>query len=485
MRRGAGLALVAVVACGTDLPRGTTSFTVGYTTVRTDSMLDYVGLVWRVADSSSVPARGPVRRWYQSLATRQGDSVFAFARALGALPVSVLLETWDDRHSADTVCGFVAPAERRCFTGGGALRREVAEFLDAAGAYASRARELQLPELDEHSRQRDLADVYLALTTGRALDSSVSAYTGYRDLSFEVVLARAFTTGTTAPGVDPARPRRQPPRLFLTPDGVFAVRSYRSPTYVWLMLVHQMAHEATRRLFAERPDLLAHGSGLRAASELEISRMGYAGAFWDDILGEQLARVLTIRILSRARPTLIWAARADALNRDMALVPWFEDVFPEYERDRVRYPTLSAFADRLGAALDSIPLDSCRGAPTPGVILTSSGRHRAVVAWIAPTSPFRGRGLLVGDTVTTIDGDSVAAAEVLLPTRQLALKWANHLPFELGILGIRRGGRDYEIRVPINWEPRAAVRVASQAPRVAAPGEALPICRWITRALRR
>ncbi|HWO88524.1 MAG TPA: DUF4932 domain-containing protein [Gemmatimonadales bacterium] len=488
MRRHAlaALTLAALLGCGTDLPEGTTSFTVGRTTVRTDSLLDDVGAIWWVGDSTRVPARGPVRRWYQALAARSGDSVFQLVRRLGAVPVNVLLQTWAERNAPDTLCGFVAPGERRCFTGNDALRREVVAFFEAAAAYAPQLRSLALEELDAASRRRDLADVYLALTRTRSLDSSVLDYVGYPELQFDITLARAFSTGNTTPHVDPARPRGTPRRMFLTPDQVYPTRSYRSPTYVWLMLVHQMSHEAVRRLFTDRPELLSHGFHLRAALELEIARSGYAGAFWDDILSEQLARALTIRILARAAPTLTWAARTEALNQNMPLVPWLEDILSQYESDRQRYPNLSSFAPELGAFLDTIPLDTCRGAPTPGVVLVAAGRHRATVGWIAPSSPFLREGLLVGDTVNTIDGDSVAAADLLLPTRQMALKWSQHLPAELGILGIRRRGRNYAISIPINWENRQAVRVASQArSAVRGPGEEVPICRWIRSAVRR
>lgn len=486
--RAALPALLAAVltGCGTDLPEGTTEFTVGRTTVRTDSVLDDIGVVWWVADSSRVPARGPARRWYNALVTRSRDTAFAAARELGAVPVSTLLETWSAPGTPDTVCGYVAPGDRRCFTGNDELRRRITSFFTVAAAYGPRLRELALMEIDAASRRRDLADVYLALTRSRSLDSSVIAYVGYPDLRFNVTLARTFTTGNTTPHVDPARPRGPERRMYLTPDLVFPTRSYRSPTYVWLMLVHQFSHEAVRRLFEERPELLSRGFHLREALELEVARSGYAGGLWDQVLGEHLARALTIRILAQAAPTLTWAARTESLNQNMPLVAWLEDILQRYESARDTYPDLSSFAPRLGEFLETIPLDTCRGAATPGLVLVAAGRHRATVGYISPSSPFRNRNLLIGDTINTIDGDSVAASELLLPTRQLALKWSQHLPAELGVIGILRGGREYAISIPIIWQPRHAVRSPYQRRDAALePGGEIPICRWIRTAVRR
>jgi hypothetical protein len=83
----------------------------------------------------------------------------------------------------------------------------------------------------------------------------------------------------------------------------------------------------------------------------------------------------------------------------------------------------------------------------------------------------------------SVDGDSVSAGGLLTPTRQLVLAWAQHLPYELGLIDIRRGGHDYEVQAPVEWVARTQVRVASQARTVR--GAELPICRWVTRALRR
>jgi hypothetical protein len=283
---------------------------------------------------------------------------------------------------------------------------------------------------------------------------------------------------STTPTLDPARPRGTPRRLFLTPDAVFPTRSYRSPNYTWLALGHQMMHEVVRKLFADHPEILQHGWALRPSLESEMATLGYPGLFWDDVLGEQLARTMEIRMLALSSPTLTWAARAEALTANTALVPYLEDVLMRYEKDRARYPDLGSFAGELAAALDTIPLDSCRAAPSPGLGLIGVARHRAVVGWMAETSPFRSRRLLIGDTVVAVDGDSVSAGGLLTPTRQLVLAWAQHLPYELGILDIRRGGRNYSVQAPINWVARTQVRVASQA---RAPHAAeLPICRWVT-----
>ena len=482
--------LVFLAACGTNLPKGTSEFTVGRTTVRTDSLLDLVGVAWRLADTAQVPARGPVRHWLQALQTRLDDSAFVVARAAGAIPVSIVLETFADPAGADTVCGFVAPGERRCFTGNGAVRRQVADLIAAARGFGPRIAGVALDGVNAGARRRDLADVYVSLTVGKSLDSAVAAYSGYPDLSFDVTLARTAATISTTPTIDPARPSGPAHRIFLAPDQVFPVRSYRSPNYVWLALGHQMAHEVVRRVFAERPELLSHGWQLRAPLEMEMARVGYTGVFWDAALGEQLARAITIRILGLTTPTITWAARAEALNTGAALVPWLEDQLMVYEQHRDRYPTLAAFAPQLAAALDAVPTDPCRAAPNPGLALVGVVRHRAVVGWIAPDSPFRRGGLVVGDTVVSVAEDSVSAGGLLLPTRQLEVKWAQHLPFELSYLGVRRRGRAYAIDAPVVWGARQQVRIASQARSAVAvppgtPVDSLPICRWVTRARRR
>jgi hypothetical protein len=480
----------ALFGCGTNLPKGTTEFTVGHTVVRTDSVLDMVGLVWRLSDTNQVPPRGPVRRWYQSLQTRLDDPAFATARAAGPIPISILLETWADPTGADTVCGYVAPDERRCFTGNAPMRRQVGDLIAAARSFGPRVAGVELDGINDAGRRRDLADVYVALTTGKSLDSAVGAYSGYADLAFDVTLARTGATISTTPTIDPARPTGPAHRIFLAPDQVFPERSYRSPNYVWLALSHQMAHAVLRRVFDERPDLLRHGWTLRPAVEGEMVHVGYTSIFWDDALGEQLARALTIRILGLTSPTLTWAARAEALNTGMALVPWLEDQLTIYEQHRDQYPTLAAFVPRLAAALDSIPTDPCRAAPSPGVALVGVAKHRAVVGWIAPDSPFRPGGLQVGDTVVSVAEDSVSAGGLLLPSRQLEYKWAQHLPYELSYLGIVRHGRVYAINAPVMWGRRQQVRIASQARTAVAvpagtPVDSLPICRWVTRARRR
>ena len=184
-------------------------------------------------------------------------------------------------------------------------------------------------------------------------------------------------------------------------------------------------------------------------------------------------------------PTMVRAALA-ARASTMAIVPWLEDALARYEAGRARFRTLSDFAAELGAALDSIPLDSCRAAPFPALALVGVDRHRAVVGWMAAHSPFRARGLRVGDTVTAINGDSVSGGGLMLPSRQLNMAIGQNLPYELGILGIRRGGREYDVSVPIQWTMRPIVRIASQNPAAAAAsGGAANACRWVTRVVRR
>jgi len=487
MRTRPGFALFSafslqlVAACGSDLPPGTESFTVGRTTVRTDSVLDVVGVVYRMADTASVPPRGAVRHWLQDLSLALGDPAIRAARAPGLMPVSLILETFVQPDRPDTACGWIAPGEQRCFTGNEAVRRQVRDFLAAAPAFQPRTVGLEGLSADE--RRRDLADVYVALTKGRSLDSAVMAYSGYHDLQFDVTLARTLTTGNTTATLDPARPNGPSPRIFLTPDHVYNTRSYRSPNYIWLALSHQMVHEVVRRMFADHPELLRHGFALRDAVAPEMNRLGYTGLFWDESLGEQLARAVTIRVLALTSPSITWAARSDALTAGTTMVPWLEDALMRYEHARDRYPTLSDFAAELAVALDSIPTDACQASETPGVALIGVARHRAVVGWMADQSPFRSKRLLVGDTVLGIDGDSASAAGLLTPTRQVNLAWSRHLPFELGILDIRRGGHLYAVQAPIRYVPRQQVRIASQA-RVAA-SDTLPICRWVTRARRR
>ncbi len=486
MRRALVIACAAAAAgCTSTLPPGTTSFTVGHTTVRTDSVLDITGLVLRLADTADFPTVGPLPRWQLALGTELGDSAFTLARALGPTLVGPVLETWASPAAADTVCGWLAPALRRCFGGEARQKRALGTFLAAAAAFVPRAAPIALEGLSAASRLRDLSDVYTALADARSLDSIVADYTGFHDQTYDVMLARTYWARFSPP----ADLTRWSPALgnhvFLGPDPTFPDRSYRSPGYVWLTLGHQMAHFAVRRLFVEHPELLERTVKLRATVEGDMARTGYAPVFWDEELGEQLARALTVRALLKAKPSLTWAARTEAMSLNMALVPWLEDALQRYEKDRARYPTLSAFADELATALAALPLDSCRAAPSPGVALMGVARSRAVVAWLADDSPFRARGLAVGDTVLTIDGDSVSAGDLLTPTRQLYLTFAQHLPAELSSLSVKRGARSYAVDVPIGWVSRATARVASQARTVnrRVNGE-LPICTWVRRALR-
>jgi hypothetical protein len=486
MRRALLVLSVAAAACTSELPRGTTSFTLGRTTVRTDSALDIVGLVFRLADTTEFPRIGPLPKWQLALSTELGDSSLALARALGPTPVGPILETFAAPAVPDTVCGWLDPDVHRCFEGNGPQKRAVNRFIAAAEAFAPRAAPLALEGMDAKARLKDLSDVYTALSAGRPLDSVLAAYSGYADLSYDVTLARTFWTRALSPSVDPTSPPRSgADRLFLAPDPTFLERSYRSPSYVWLALGHQMAHAVVRRLFAEHPEIVSGSVALQPTVEGDMARAGYAPVLWDVELGEQLARAITVRALSTANRTLTWAARMDALTTNMQLVPWIEDALARYEKDRVHYPTLSAFAGELAHDIAAVPVDSCRAAPSPGVALVGVARGRAVVGWVADDSPFKARGLAAGDTVTTIDGDSVSAGGLLVPTRQLYLDFAQHLPAELATLGVKRGSRSYEVQVPINWAPRATARVASQARSVTQRvGGELPICVWVRRAIR-
>jgi hypothetical protein len=404
--------------------------------------------------------------------------------------VNQLLETWASPDTPDSVCGTLLDGTRNCLTGNHAVKAATRRFTKAALAFAPRAAPAVLEGLNAEARRQDLADVWVALTRSRSLDSAVGAYTGYRDLSFDVTLARTFPTALHSPAVDPSTPAAPHWRIFLAPDPVFPVRSYRSPTYVWLALGHQMVHAAVRRLLEERPDLAAGSVSLLAAVQPEMARSGYASLFWEEALAEQLVRAITVRVMAHASPTVTWPARSEGLNANMALVPWLEDALARYEagmnESPPRYRSLTDFADTLLAALRSVPFDSCRAAPSPLVALAGVAKSRALVTWVGEASPFRSRGLRTGDTVLVIDEDSASGGGLLVPTRQLHLAWSQHLPFELGVVVIRRGGREYAISVPINWGPVPAVRVASQS-RLAAMGASgeLPVCRWVTRALRR
>jgi hypothetical protein len=485
MRRAILLLVIGAAACTSQLPRGTASFTVGRTTVRVDSTLDVTGLVLRLADTTDFPTVGPLLHWQLALSTEQHDSAFALAKALGPTPVGPVLTAWAASDAADSACGWLAAGVHRCLGGNTGQKRAVNAFLAAARAFVPRAAPLALGGMSAASRLQDLSDVYAALADSRSLDSIIAAYTGFGDQTYDVVLARTFWPRYEPP-VDPAR--WEPAlgnRVFLVPDPTFPERAYRSPGYVWLALGHQMAHAAVRRLFAEHPEVLERSVQLRATVEGDMALKGYSPAFWDEELGEQLARAVTVRALFNARPTLTWAARTEALSLNMALVPWIEDALGRYEKDRARYPTLSAFAGELAAALAAVPFDSCRAAPSPGVTLVGVERSRAVVAWLADDSPFRARGLAVGDTVLTIDGDSVSGGDLLVPTRQLYKEFSQHLPAELATLDVRRGGRSYHLEIPIGWVARATARVASQSRSVnqRVKGE-LSICTWVRRAVR-
>lgn len=485
MRRLLVVLLAAQAACTSELPRGSASFTVGRTTVRVDSTLDVTGLVLRLADTTDFPTVGPLPHWQLALSTEQHDSAFALAKALGPTPSGPILTTWASPDVPDSACGWLAAGVHRCVGGDARQKRAVNAFLAAARAFVPRAAPLALGGMSAASRLRDLSDVYAALAESRSLDSIIAAYTGFGDQTYDVVLARTFWPRYDPP-LDPVR--WEPPlgnRIFLNPDPAFPDRSYRSPGYVWLALGHQMAHFAVRRLFAEHPEVLERSITLRTTVEGDMARSGYSPSFWDEELGEQLARALTVRALFDARPTLTWAARTEALSLNMALVPWIEDALGRYEKNRTRYPTLSAFAGDLAAALAAVPLDSCRASPSPGVTLVGVARSRAVVAWIADDSPFRAAGLAVGDTVLTIDEEGVSGGDLLVPTRQLYKLFSQHLPAELAGLDVKRGGRVYHVEVPINWASRATARVASQARTVhqRVKGE-LPICTWVRRAVR-
>jgi len=477
-RRFAPWLLLAATACGGTLPKGVDHFVVGRTTVRVDSALDYVGALWRVTDTASVPPRGPMRQWLDALRPYLGDSTFDRSRAIGLAPISLILNVWQAPNLPDTACGLLAPGERRCFTGDGPMREKVRAFFAAVHPFPP-----ALDEVTADARHRDLEDVYVALTAGKSLDSAVIAYTGYRDLTFDVTLARTLPTGLTTPSLDPSTPRAPDWRIFLSPDDAYPTRSYRSPNYIWLALGHQMAHTAIRRLLADHPELVDRSIRLRPAIEGEMVRSGYQTTLWDEALAEQLARAVTARIMASARPTVTWALVTDQLGSNMALVPYLEDALMRYEAHRAQYPTLSDFAGQLGAALDSVPLDSCRAAPFPGVALIGVDRHKAYVGWISPSSPFRARGLMVGDTAVAINGDSVSAGGLLLPSRQVDMDLSQNLPFELGIIGIRRHGHDYDVEVPIQWTLRPIVRVASQN-RAAAAALQAQACRWVRRVIR-
>lgn len=486
MRRSLLLLTALTAGCGGKLPKGVDHFTVGSTTVRVDSTLDLLGVLWRVSDSATVPPRGPARHWLQSLTPQLADPPFARAHAVGPAPISLLLETWLAPDRPDTACGLLAPGVRRCFTGNAPVKQSMRAFITAATAYAPRVASLALDGLSDDARHQDLEDAYVALTAGKALDSAVAAYSGYDGMTFDVTLARTLPTGFTTPQVDPVIPRAPEFRIFISPDPVFFQRSFRSPTYLWLVLSHQMSHRVVRRLLAEHPVLVDRTIHLRPAIEGEMVRSGYATVLWDDALEEQLARAVTVRILSATNPTLLWAVRADQLQSNMALVPWLEDALLRYEQDRGRFATLSDFAPTLAQALDSIPLDSCRAAPFPDIALVGVDRHRAIAAWVAPSSPFRSRGLREGDTVVAVNGDSVSAGTLMLPSRQLHGAIGQNLPFELGIIGIRRGGREYDVAVPIQWVRRPIVRIASANREAAAQlGGASDACRWVRRVVRR
>ena len=480
MRRAALLLALLAAACTSELPRGSTSFTLGHTTVRVDSTLDLVGLVLRLSDTADIPPLGPIQKWNVALGTERGDSAFALARALGPTPVGPVLEAYASPVTPDSVCGWIAPGVHRCFTGNRKQQAVLDRFIAAARAFAPRAAPLTFEGMNDEARQRDLSDAYVALAEAKAPDSLLAAYSGYRGLKYDLTLARTFWTRQLSPSVDPVS-WSQPlgDRIFIAPDPAFPDRSFRSPSYMWLAAGHQMAHAVVRRLFAEHPEVLERTVQLRPTVEAAMARAGYAPVFWDEALGEQLARAITIHALLAAKPTLAWPIRTEAMQANMALVPWLEDALARYDKDRAKYPTLSDFAGELTQAILAIPLDSCRAATSPDVALVGVSRNRAVVGWVGDHSPFKARGLLVGDTVIAVDGDSVSAGGLMVPTRQLYLDFSQHLPAELASLSILRGGHVYGVEVPINWGPRAVTRVASQAREAVEP-----ICQWVGRAIR-
>ncbi len=480
MKRVPFVLALAAAACTSELPRGTTSFTLGHTTVRVDSTLDLVGLVLRLADTADIPPLGPLQKWFVALGTERRDSAFTLARALGPTPVGPVLEAYASPATPDSACGWIAPGVHRCFTGNAPQQRALERFITAARAFAPRAAPLAFEGMNADTRQRDLSDAYIAMSESKAPDSLLAAFSGYGGQSYDITLARTFWTRQFSPSVDPVSwSQALGNRIFLTPDPGFPDRSFRSPSYFWLAAGHQMAHGIVRRLFAEHPEILERTVQLRPTVEAAMAGAGYAPVFWDEALGEQLARAITIRALVAAKPTLAWPLRTEAMGANMALVPWLEDALAQYEKNRARYHDLSAFAGELAGAIAAIPLDSCRAAASPDVALVGVARNRAVVGWVGDHSPFKSRGLLVGDTVLAIDGDSVSAGGLMVPTRQLYLDFSQHLPAELATMSIRRGGRVYGIEIPINWVPRAVTRVASQA-RAAVE----PICTWVRRAIR-
>jgi len=483
MRRLAAACALALAAgaCTTELPPGTTSFTLGHTTVRVDSTLDLVGLVFRLADTASIPPLGQIYRWNVALGTETGDSAFTLARALGPMPVGPILEAYASPEVPDTACGWIAAGVHRCFTGDAPQKRAVDRFITAARAFAPRAAPVTLEGMNDAARQRDLSDAYVALAGSKAPDSLLAAYSGYLDLHYDLTLARTFWTRDYSPSLDPVSwSAALGDRGFIAPDPAFPDRSFRSPSYIWLAVGHQMAHAIVRRLFAAHPEILERTAYLRPTVEAQMARSGYAPIFWDEDLGEQLARAITIRALAAAKPTLAWPLRGEAMEANMALVPWLEDALAVYEKNRATYPTLSDYAPELTRAIAAIPVDSCLAATSPDVALVGVARDRAVVAWIGDRSPFTGRGLVLGDTVIAVDGDSVSAGGLLVPTRQLYLDFEQHLPGELATLTIERGRHVYDVGAPIGWGPRAITRVASQA-RAAVE----PICTWVQRAVRR
>ena len=481
MRRVAAvLALIFAAACTTELPPGTTSFTLGHTTVRVDSTLDLVGLVLRLSDTADIPPLGPLKKWNVALGTETGDSAFTLARALGPTPVGPILAAYAAPDVPDSACGWLVPGVHRCFTGGAPQQRAVSRFIAAARAFAPRAAPVALEGMNAAARHRDLSDAYIALAGTKPPDSLLAAYSGYGALSYDITLARTFWTRAYSPSVDPVSwSASLGGRAFLAPDPAFPDRSFRSPSYMWLAAGHLMAHAVVRRLFADHPEILERTVYLRPTVEAQMARSGYAPVFWDEDLGEQLARAITIRALVAAKPTLAWPLRGEAMEANMALVPWLEDALAVYEKDRAKYPTLSDYAAQLTQAVTAIPIDSCRAATSPDVALVGVSRDRAVVGWIGDRSPFRSRGLQVGDTVVAIDGDSVSAGGLMVPTRQLYLDFLQHLPAEMATLSIVRRGRVYGVSVPITWTSRAITRVASQAREAVEP-----ICTWVQRAVR-
>ena len=201
MRRASLVLALGLAACTTELPRGTTSFTLGRTTVRVDSTLDLVGLVFRLSDTSTSRPWGRSQKWNVALGTERNDSAFALARALGPTPVGPVLEEY--ASPAPDFAPLHGSGVHRCFSGNGAQQRALNRFIAAARAFAPRAAPLTFEGLNAEARQQDLSDVYVALAESKAPDSPLAAYSGYTGTTYDVVLARTFWPRQLKPSVDP------------------------------------------------------------------------------------------------------------------------------------------------------------------------------------------------------------------------------------------------------------------------------------------